>query len=534
MGKDLIVPDIHKGVMGLAMKGCIVTFLVLVFSLLIPGSANADFKKTKIAVLDFQLQGEGYETADMGQIVAEWLITALVKEGRFDVIERRLLNKLMEEQRLVMTGIVDESSATELGKLLGVKVIISGSVMKVQNMMEVNSRIIDVESGSIVAAESIRSTTAIELEDLIGQMAQKIIKDFPLEGYVVHRDKKSVLIDLGRRAGVKRGMRFIAFKEGRIIKHPKTGEVLDVERIQTGIVEIKKVNEKTARGKILEEKTPDAIEYGQMVKNIVEPSTHIKGRLYVSTDPEGARVRIVNIGPAYKQGMELEPGRYHVEVSAVGYEKKRQWVALHAGEDKNLTIRLEEYEAPVSYTKLKDEVPKRGVMSKLAGVDSALDEAKRLKEAGNHQWQTKIKEVFVMLKSILSQYSTSPEVYFYYAKAYYVADNMRKTYKCLEKALHFNPGYMEALVFKGDISYDQGKKTGSGRRRSKYETIARDAYGAAAGGSQDKSFQAMMYFRIGNVYAELSNDKEKAKEYWQKAVSTDPASKAARLARERL
>ena len=516
------------------MKRFIALLLFFAFSGLMPGTVGADYKKTKIAVLDFQLQGEGHKTADMGEIVSEWLITALVKEGRFDVIERRLLKKIMEEQKLAMSGIVDESSATQLGKLLGVKVIISGSVMKFENMLEVNARIIDVETATIIAAESVTSTTATGLEKVIAQMAEIIIKDFPLEGYVVHRDKKSILIDLGRRAGVKRGMRFMAFKEGRIIKHPKTGEVLDVERIQTGIVEIKKVNEKTAQGKILEEKTPDAIEYGQMVKNIVEPSTHIKGRLYVSTDPEGARVRIVNIGPDYKQSMELEPGRYHVEVSAVGYEKNRQWVALHAGEDKNVTIRLEGYKGPVSYTKPKDEVPRPGVLSKLAGVDSALDEAKRLKEAGNHQWQTKIKEVFVMLKSILSQHSTSPEVYFYYAKAYYVADNMRKTYKCLEKALHFNPGYMEALVFKGDISYDQGKKTGSGRRRSKYETIARDAYGAAAGGSQDKSFRAMMYFRIGNVYAELSNDKEKAKEYWQKAVSTDPASKAARLARERL
>jgi TolB-like protein len=534
MGKDLLVPDIHKGVMGLTMKGCIVTFLVLVFSLLIPGSANADFKKTKIAVLDFQLQGEGYETADMGQIVAEWLITALVKEGRFDVIERRLLKKLMEEQKLVMTGIVDESTATELGKLLGVKVIISGSVMKIQNLMEVNSRIIDVESGSIVAAESIRSTTAIELEDLIGQMAEKIIKDFPLEGYVVHREKKSILIDLGRRAGVKRGMRFIAFKEGGIIKHPKTGEVLDVERIQTGIVEIKKVNEKTAQGKILEEKTPDAIEYGQMVKNIVEPSTHIKGRLYVSTDPEGARVRIINIGPAYRQGMELEPGRYHVEVSAVGYEKKRQWVDLHAGEDKSLTIRLGRQEGTVAYTKLPDKVPESGVMYRLSKVDPVLKETKRLKDSGNYQWKVKIKEGLVMLERILHEYPRSPEVYFYYAKLYYIADNMRKTYKCLEQALAFDPGYLDALVFKGDISYDQGKKAGQGRRCRKYAALALDAYKTAAGGSQDKSFEAMMYFKTGNVHADLSADRATAKEYWQKAVSTDPASKAARLARERL
>jgi hypothetical protein len=32
------------------------------------------------------MQGEEQENQDMGSIVAEWFITAMVKEGRFDVI----------------------------------------------------------------------------------------------------------------------------------------------------------------------------------------------------------------------------------------------------------------------------------------------------------------------------------------------------------------------------------------------------------------------------------------------------------------
>lgn len=43
--------------------------------------------------------------------------------------------------------------------------------------MEVNARIIDVESASIITAESVKSTTAIKLEDLVVQMAEKIIKE---------------------------------------------------------------------------------------------------------------------------------------------------------------------------------------------------------------------------------------------------------------------------------------------------------------------------------------------------------------------
>ena len=43
-----------------------------------------------------------------------------------------------------------------------------------------------------------------------------------------------------------------------------------------------------------------------------------------------------------------------------------------------------------------------------------------------------------------------------------------------------------------------------------------------------------MYHKIGKVYDDLSADKEKAKEFWQKAVSTAPDSEAAQLAGDKL
>ena len=44
----------------------------------------------------------------------------------------------------------------------------------------------------------------------------------------------------------------------------------------------------------------------------------------------------------------------------------------------------------------------------------------------------------------------------------------------------------------------------------------------------------MLYFKIGNVYAELSDSKERAEQYWQKAVSIAPQSRAAQLAYKKL
>ena len=323
------------------MKKFMLLFSVLAFSVLLPFSATADFKRTKVAVLDFQLKGKEYDTADMGKIVAEWLITALVKDGRFEVIDRGLLKRALEEENLGMNGLEDKTSVKKLGELLGVKVIISGSVMKLQDFIVVNARIIDVESTSIITAESIKSTTAIQLEELVEQMAEKIIKVFPLKGYIVFRNNNRATIDLGRRAGVRRGMQFIAYKEGDVIKHPKTGEVLDVKSIQTGVLEIDIVNNKTSEGMILKENEAETIEYGQMVKSVLKSLQPIS---------------------EYRQP------------------------AVHK---KPKTKRISKHTQPVVRKKPERRKPKSDVEYKLSEIDPILKKVKQIKATGNVQWKIK-------------------------------------------------------------------------------------------------------------------------------------------------
>lgn len=321
------------------MRSLLNGIFFLLISLLIPLSASAEFSKTKIAVLDFQLQGENFDNKDMGTIVAEWFITAMVREGRFDVVERRMLEKILGEQKLAMSGVVDASSATQIGKLLGVKVIISGSVMKLKEVTEINARIIDVESASIIAAENLKSAATARLQDMVIDMSEKIIKNFPLEGYVVNRSGDSVTLDLGVRTGVKTGMRFIVFKEGQIIKHPKTGEVLDVERIETGKVTITSVAQKICTAKIDEETDPGSVNYSQLVKSLID-TTPKKAKLTVTASPANAKIRILNISKAYEPGVVLDPGPYHLEVTASGYKTTKEWVTLGKNEEKNVTINL--------------------------------------------------------------------------------------------------------------------------------------------------------------------------------------------------
>jgi len=256
------------------MKAVAVFVIVAAALAFVPRQAGAEFKKTKIAVLNFQLQGEGFETQDMGKIVAEWIVTGLVQAGRFNVVERGLLEKILKEQELPMYGIVEGKDAAKTGKIVGAKVVITGSVMKLRDYTEVSARLINVEDGSIIAAEKVKTDRTGKLENLVSEMIDKIILDFPLEGYIVQRgaggDSSMVTVDLGKTSGVRAGKRFLVYKEGKAIKHPRTGEILDMERVELGEIEIRDVKDKTANAVILHEVMPFNIEYGNMVRSAVE------------------------------------------------------------------------------------------------------------------------------------------------------------------------------------------------------------------------------------------------------------------------
>jgi formylglycine-generating enzyme required for sulfatase activity len=63
-------------------------------------------------------------------------------------------------------------------------------------------------------------------------------------------------------------------------------------------------------------------------------------RITVKTDPETARVTILNIKQRFSQGMELKPGKYHVEVAAQGYQPQRTWITLASGDDRTIDMEL--------------------------------------------------------------------------------------------------------------------------------------------------------------------------------------------------
>jgi len=78
----------------------------------------------------------------------------------------------------------------------------------------------------------------------------------------------------------------------------------------------------------------------------LEAEALIKSSLYVDTQPPDAKIRILNIVPKFHQGIELDPGKYHLEVSADGYDTEKKWIDLGSGKDKNVNIRLKKASSP--------------------------------------------------------------------------------------------------------------------------------------------------------------------------------------------
>ena len=106
-----------------------------------PAAAQAASNhRPRVAVLDFDYATVMSSSSamfgnnvDVGRGITDLLVTDLVKDGTYSVIERQALNKIMAEQNFSNSNRADPTSAAKLGKLLGVDAIIVGSITEFGN-----------------------------------------------------------------------------------------------------------------------------------------------------------------------------------------------------------------------------------------------------------------------------------------------------------------------------------------------------------------------------------------------------------------
>ncbi|RMG67509.1 MAG: hypothetical protein D6715_04565 [Calditrichaeota bacterium] len=272
--------------------------ILLVFILSGLGSAQAlKGLKKRVAVIDFEDQaGYGH---NIGRGLADMLVTRLVKAGKFIVVERGELQRVLEEQSLGMSGLVTPQSAAKVGQLLGVELLVTGSVSefgekntklggaigklgfggkvsKRKARAVVDIRLVNTSTGEIVMAEkaegeaSSTSLDRVRFSDIdfgnpttwdrtiLGKAAREAIDkcvdyiaaamaNIPWQGKIIKvNNDGTVYMKPGSEGGVQVGMEFAVYSKGEELIDPDTGLSLGSEEQLIGKI---KVIQDVANGK---------------------------------------------------------------------------------------------------------------------------------------------------------------------------------------------------------------------------------------------------------------------------------------------
>lgn len=222
--------------------------------------------KRRVGVIDFENK-TAYGQTRLGQAASDILITELVKTGKFIVVEREKVNKLLEEQKLGLTGAIDPNTAAQMGKVLGLNAIVTGAISnfgvrttgsdylitqtkRQEATCTIDVRVVDAETGQILFADSGKGVSKVgsgsflglgtrggyaesiegdALRAAVSQMTINItsqINKKPWSCRVADVEGSTVYLDAGMDSGLEVGQKLAAFKLGREIKSPQTGLVI--------------------------------------------------------------------------------------------------------------------------------------------------------------------------------------------------------------------------------------------------------------------------------------------------------------------
>jgi curli biogenesis system outer membrane secretion channel CsgG len=276
----------------------------LVLGMVVPTATSQG--KIRIALWDFEnnSQGSWWYHADLGPAARNQIDTAFSENSKlsdlFIVVEREKLAMVMKEQGLGATGAVDPQQAARVGKILGVKYIVTGGIDKFAinttrgaggllggisgNMTTaeatINIRFVDTETAARVisisadgqvkkgggsfrgnrlsrdaewgiASEAIEKASQAVAEKLVsGGYLDKVSAAAGAGGGVDMRiikvDGKRAYINVGSSTGVKVGDTFVIVHRGEELIDPVTGMKLGAEEKQTGTGVVVEVQERYA------------------------------------------------------------------------------------------------------------------------------------------------------------------------------------------------------------------------------------------------------------------------------------------------
>ena len=151
-------------------------FFVITF-ILVTVFINA--QQIVVSVSDFSVESANQQYTYIGKGISTLVAGELRKTKAVKLLERSKTNKILEEQKLSQTGLVDENSQVKLGKLLAADYIIFGEIIDMGKSLLISARMADVTTGEVVWEDSL--TEKLETYDFIGAyFARSILTELNL------------------------------------------------------------------------------------------------------------------------------------------------------------------------------------------------------------------------------------------------------------------------------------------------------------------------------------------------------------------
>ena len=160
----------------------ILSWTMLVFSLPVPAVAQQNVREAqvdgqliqqnaqgsgKLVIAIIDLEGRGISSLET-QTLTDRMRSELVSTGAVTIVERGQMTEILSEQGFQQTGCVSSECAVEVGKLLGVSQMATGSIGKIGASYTIDVRMFAVEDGAIV--RSVNRTYSGAIDGLITEI----------------------------------------------------------------------------------------------------------------------------------------------------------------------------------------------------------------------------------------------------------------------------------------------------------------------------------------------------------------------------
>jgi tetratricopeptide (TPR) repeat protein len=172
-------------------------------------------------IMDFQKQGYSLQEGEE-RLLAAGLSEALIEKSRAQLVEREILDKLLEELKLGTSQLADRNAALNLGRILAAKLVLFGQVSYSGPQTQVSLRVVETETGRISATVSESFGSAVPVSGVTGKLSKdlldKLDKLYPLRGKVSEVKEGQLTLNIGQKQGVKIGQQYQVSGESSVLE----------------------------------------------------------------------------------------------------------------------------------------------------------------------------------------------------------------------------------------------------------------------------------------------------------------------------